>query len=164
MQDALPFSLRGPVPEDLPFIMKSWMSKTRHCSFVRNIPNDVFTVEHHNLVEKLLRRSNVLVACNPQSSDHVYGYLVWEPEPLYIHFIFVKSVFRKLGVARHLLSEAVPALFTPDAPKLYCSHANELFNPMQVLDSEGKKTGVEKPNYTVQRYRLVFNPYPALKA
>lgn len=58
-----------------------------------------FFDEHGPVVEQLLARSKVVVACNPTRPDQVIGYVVAEPGVL--HWVFVKTPFRHDPDAEH---------------------------------------------------------------
>jgi hypothetical protein len=58
-----------------------------------------FFDEHGRVVEQLLARSKVVVACNPERPYQVIGYVVAEPGVL--HWVFVKSPFRWDPAAEH---------------------------------------------------------------
>lgn len=80
--------------------------------------------EHGLVVERLLERAQVLVACNPERTTQIIGYIVFGPGVL--HWVFVKEPFRydrnqdinpRLGSA--LLERA---LRWPTPAPVSCSH------------------------------------------
>jgi len=69
---------------------------------------DLFCQEQHALIERLLKRCKILIACNQQFEDQIYGYIVYEviDKTLVLHFIYIRFDFRQFGIASKLLSLA----------------------------------------------------------
>lgn len=84
--------------------------------------------EHGRVIEQLLARSKVVVACNPEKPEQILGYVVAEQGVL--HWLFVKSPFRwdptaeehpRIGTA--LMEHAGLLLFRgKDYYRTKCSH------------------------------------------
>lgn len=99
---------------DKDFIFHSWLKAyKRYSHFARRIPHNIFFRFHHAILERLLSRPSVsvLIAHPEGEPDVIIGYLASENEPQFyktklIHFIYVKSAFRNLGIATALLKEA----------------------------------------------------------
>jgi GNAT superfamily N-acetyltransferase len=56
---------------------------------------------HEALIKKALERSTVLIAVNEEDRDQFLGYMVHEKDC--VHFIYVKGLFRKQGIATKML-------------------------------------------------------------
>lgn len=114
------YALRGPRPEDLPFVRSSWtQSYGKYATFSKEpkaisadgparLPSHIYVPEQHQLIARILSRSTVttVVACNPEDADQIFGYLVFETRPpsqAVAHYLYVKDAFRKRGLARALL-------------------------------------------------------------
>lgn len=100
-------SIRSHRDSDLPFIFNSWLKsyKTRS-QFARRITDEVFYQWHKRVIERILgREALVLVATPSDDSNTILGYLVMERqgEQAVIHFAYVKTSFRKLGIAKQLM-------------------------------------------------------------
>lgn len=102
--DSIPVEIRWATSRDLPFITSSWLKSFRDGYFARNIPNNVFYHNHHKVLENLLPRCAVLVACNSDDPDQVLGWAAAEimDGALVLHYIYVKQAFRGWKVARRL--------------------------------------------------------------
>lgn len=103
-------SVRTMRPTDLPFVYNSWLKsyKTRS-QFARRITDEVFYRWHKLVVERILGRAGtqVLVATPKDDADTILGYLVVENQEVPVaHFAYVKTSFRRLGIARALLDRA----------------------------------------------------------
>lgn len=64
------------------------------------------------VIDRLLDKSEVLVACHRDSPDVVLGYVVFQSAPdgaLVIHYCHVKRAFQRLGIATALIDAATSA-------------------------------------------------------
>lgn len=135
----LPFALRHPHKEDIPFIFNSWLVSYRHSLHVKNIGNTVYFGEHHKVLERLFKRCDARIACNPDDQNQIYGYVVFEriTGTLVVHYCYVKQPYRRLGVCHQLLTAAGR---NKEEPFVY-THETFLGN---------KLSG---------RFRAMYNPY-----
>lgn len=109
MESAAPaerFKLRPANTEDLAFIFSTWLKGYRYNSpAVMHIPTDTFYRQHHAVVAALLQRSTVIVACLPEDENVIIGFAVVEATtPACIHWVYVKSAWRRMGAATALLA------------------------------------------------------------
>jgi hypothetical protein len=108
---------------DVNFIFSSWLKSYRLSSFAKQISNAVYFPEQHKLIENLLKSSVVLVACNIEDPDQVYGWVcATKIMSVYcLHYIYIKQQFRKFGIARFLMQTSG---HNPDIIGLYTHHTN----------------------------------------
>lgn len=92
--------LREPRPYDLPFVLSSWMQSHREEGANALMDNDAYFAAVKPRLIEILSRSPVLVASNPEDPWQVYGWIAAEPDVL--HYVYVKSVYRKFGIGRQL--------------------------------------------------------------
>lgn len=104
----LPIQLRQPHGEDIPFMFNSWLHSYRHSLHVKNISNTVFYGEHHKVLERIMKRSEAVIACNPEDPNQIFGYIVYERITgiLVVHYCYVKQPYRRLGICHQLLNAA----------------------------------------------------------
>lgn len=97
----LPVLLREVRKEDGTFIHNSWLES----SWYRNkrVPNAKRLMS--NRIVKVMEHSKILVACDPEDDEIIYGYVLYEDDA--VHWVYVKYLFRKQGLATLLLS-AIP--------------------------------------------------------
>lgn len=91
---------------DLAFIMNSWLKS--YYPFSQRAPEPRFYFEgHRKLLDRVYRRSRVLVACNGEDREQIFGYIVHEPKADYqvYHWLLVKFPYRGLGIAKGLLAQ-----------------------------------------------------------
>jgi len=113
----LPVEIRRATKRDIPFITSSWLKSFRDGYWARGIPNNIYYYNQHKILEQLLPKGIVLVACNEQDPDQILGYVCAEvvDTALVIHYMYVKHPFRKFGIATKLVmlleqSEKPPAI------------------------------------------------------
>lgn len=97
--------LRPPNDTDGSFIIDSWVREARDHYPYSNMDKSLFYKEYKEIVKTLISKSLILIACNPEETDQIYGYLSFEKVadiPI-IHFIYVKLTFRENGIAKLLL-------------------------------------------------------------
>lgn len=127
---------------DVAFIFSSWLKSFRDSGFlVRAVPNTIYFTNHHKILQNLIKRSTVFVACDPKDSSNIYGYVVAETisGSFVLHFIYVKQSFRKLGVGKALFNS-----FPHDGNASCCSHLTKM----------GEKF--------LLKYNMIYHPYTML--
>lgn len=94
-----------PITEtDLPFIFATWLKGLYHGNeFYSKIKQDVFYAQYHKMIETILPKSMIKIACLEDEPDVIIGYCVFETDRL--HWIFVKKAWRKLTIAKQLLND-----------------------------------------------------------
>ncbi len=107
-QCPLPHTLRPYAETDLPVAVHAWTQELRHSGFSRSVPDNVYFPEQRRLVTALVCASTTLVACNPEDANHVFGYVcgvrgVPGSSVSVLHWLYVKSVYRKVGLGALLL-------------------------------------------------------------
>lgn len=110
------FDIRPAIPSDISFIYQTWLKSYKHDSaFGKSVRTSIFFPRYRTILDTLLAKADVLVACHPDNSDIILGYMV--SEPLVLHYAFVKESFRRLGVAK--------ALYEASGMPLVLSHRTE---------------------------------------
>lgn len=129
------YSIRPLDPADKNLILATFLRGLYYGdSWFSMIPKDIFMSNYSKIAEGLLNSPNVLVnvACLPEDPNVILGYSIVSADYLTVHYVYVKSAWRKKGIAKAL---------TPMHPN-YVSHLTEL----------GKSLLHKLPNTT-------FNPF-----
>lgn len=106
MTSQIPISFRRARLEDGNFVFSSWLKSYRGSDFAKHMTNDVYYGHHKSIVAALIAKSIILVACNPEDENQVFGYIVFEHERgCLVHWLYVKYTYRKLGVANALIGQ-----------------------------------------------------------
>jgi GNAT superfamily N-acetyltransferase len=107
-------------------------------------PDRVWNVEAHKRLAALLSRASVVVACDPEFPDVVWGFALVEPAERRLHYVYVKFSFRGFGIARALIESVwpdvggVPIAVTtlPDKGRVELLRKHQMsFNPFEGLFS-----------------------------
>ncbi len=103
------FSIRSYKPDtDKFFILSSWLRSYRKSDAVKGINNTVFYGQHHQLVETLLSSERVGILYNEEEPDQIIGWICVDNTPGVLHYVYVKNVFRRNGLANDLIASACP--------------------------------------------------------
>jgi hypothetical protein len=97
-------TIRPSRPEDKNFILATWLRGLYYGdSWFSQIPKDAFMAHYHTFLEALLNRPGVqvMVCCLKDDDDVILGYSVLGLDSL--HWVFVKSAWRKIGIGRSLV-------------------------------------------------------------
>lgn len=118
-------SYRSPAQSDLAFIMSTWLKGQRHQGDRSFMTNRTYFDNEKKRIEKILSKSFIVIICDPEDSNHVFGYLAYNMlgDIFIIHYAHLKKAFRKLGLMSALLSELYPN-FKKD--EIAITHINEL--------------------------------------
>lgn len=127
------YEVRDYKPEDHAFIMSTFLRGLYYGNeFFNLMPKDLFMAYYKLIGEALLKVSQVKIACLKDDPDIILGYSIMNQDFSVIHWVFIKSAFRKQGISKRLLPER-PSQFT-----------------------HFTKTGLE---YAKRFENIIFNPY-----
>lgn len=128
---------------DVGFIFNSFLKSFRDSYFARNISSTIYFNEHHKIIESLLKKAKVNIACNPNDVSQIYGYVISEKidNTFVLHYIYVKQTFRKMGIGKKLLE-----ISGHDKEVAGCySHHNKISEKLSA------------------KYNLIYHPYLAME-
>lgn len=134
------WTFRQALPQDIPFIYSSWLKSYKHDSdFAKTIRTGIFFDNYREVLDDILERADVIVACLPNDKDIIIGYLVYEAHA--IHYSFVKESFRNLGVARSMFKEIYKTLLLPvsythitNTAKPFSKSYDFIYNPILLFN------------------------------
>ena len=130
------YEIRDYKPEDHAFIMSTFLRGLYYGNgFFTMMPKDLFMAYYKIVGEALLSKSQVKVACLKDEVDVILGYSIMSQDFSAVHWVFVKSAFRKQGISTRLLP-ARPSCYTHFGNKESLSFIkrfeNCVFNPFNV--------------------------------
>lgn len=102
----LPVAIRSATNDDIAFIRSAWLRHLRGERSVRFVRDDVLFEKHGALVGRLLFLGRALIAHEPGDLQHNYGFVAFDAKPGVVHWIYVKGVYRRMGVGRALWKAA----------------------------------------------------------
>lgn len=129
------YNVRDYKTSDKNFVLATFLRGLYHGdSWFSQIPRDIFMENYSRIAEAMVNNTNTLIkiACLPDDEDVILGYSILSSNYNTIHWCYVKSAWRKQGIAKSLL---------PQYPT-YITH----------LSSVGKSLMYKFPN-------AVFNPF-----
>lgn len=92
-------------PSELAYVKATWLKHYKeHSEFARPIRDSVYYPAHSRIVDHILKRARVAIAAHMDEPDVIMGFLVFEPA--LIHYAYVVSRARMLGVATEMLKAA----------------------------------------------------------
>jgi ribosomal protein S18 acetylase RimI-like enzyme len=110
MAQGLKFVLRDAQPDDLAFCIHAWAQESEQAPAATGVPHQVFAPYQRRLIARVLQGASTTIACSPEASDHAYGFVASGPDyrghPV-VHWVYVKSTFRDMGLGRALLEHAL---------------------------------------------------------
>lgn len=111
--DKASITIRDYKPEsDRSFILATWLRGLYYGdSWFSLIPKRAFMEAYHIILERILANPIIVikVACLKEDSDVILGYSVYHKvfKGLALDWVFVKSAFRNIGVAKMLVPDDV---------------------------------------------------------
>lgn len=101
-------SYRPMTADDEAFVYASWLRSVRNESPAYAMVMDaVFFPAHHVMVERCFESSEVIMACLVDDPSVLIGFAcgVSSPRPsgAVLHYVYVKSAFRRMGIAAAML-------------------------------------------------------------
>ena len=142
MSKELPITLRLANEADLPFIFNSWLRSYKTSHFAKNIESTIYYSEQHKVIEKLLQSYDTIVACDPNDSSQIYGFINagYTDNFFTLNYIYVKHTFRHMGIGKSLLNA-----FDHDNQYIgIYTHANHVARKLD------------------QKYNMIYHPYVGL--
>lgn len=95
---------------DEPFIFSSWLkSYFVGSDFCADMSKTTFYAHHHKIVERILKRSQILIITPKDEDEIILAYMIRElgsGSNIILHYIYVKEAFRGDGLASYLLKQA----------------------------------------------------------
>lgn len=87
---------------DRNFILASWLRGLYYGSeWFREIPKEIFMENYHKVIDHILSRAQVTVACLKDDEDVILGYSVHGGPKL--HWVFCKKAWRGIGISKLLV-------------------------------------------------------------
>lgn len=129
-------TLRLGKPEDLEFILATWLRTYRHHSqFAKKISNKVFYENHQNIIQRIIERGAQIRVVHPIGEpDTILGYSCVEnnnSSPV-VHFVYVKKAFREFGLAKTLVWETEGYFSHLTSNLELARHPGLIYNPYLV--------------------------------
>lgn len=121
---------------DLSFIYSTWMnSYWSDSEGYHGIKGEIFFKDYPLIIDEILSKAKIAIACLPDAPAVILGYLVAEP-PI-AHYSFVKSNFRQFGIFKSLVNHLeIKDTFTHRTgmlSRILKYHKNYNYNPYLLM-------------------------------
>lgn len=131
------YDVRDAINADISFIMATFLRGLYYGdSWFSTIPKDVFMSNYKVLGENLIYsdKTTVKVACLKDDSNVILGYSILSADFQTVHFVFVKTAWRKKGIARSLVPAHPVTVthLTALGKKLMTKLPTAIFNPFAI--------------------------------
>lgn len=114
-------TVRGLLPEDISYIIDSWVQSYRYSPDIQGVDENLYKVEMRNRVYREISKHTVIVACDPQDIHAIYGWICFIPPTVFGHlpvvlYILVKRTLWKRGIGCGLVDLARASGSDPEGP------------------------------------------------
>lgn len=98
-------------PDDENMILATWVQGLYHSNqnepWFASVPQYIFNEEYRKIIKQLLAKPGIekRIACLNEDEDVVLGYAIFEGDTL--HWVYVKSSWRRLGIARNITPKKI---------------------------------------------------------
>ena len=128
-------TVRNVKMEDKNFIMATWLRGMFYGdTWFGQIPKDIFMTNYHKILEALVTAptTTITVSCLLEDPDVILGYSVYTGKKL--HWVFVKSAWRSIGIAKSLIPQGVDTVthLTKVGSGILRKHPEVVFNPFAI--------------------------------
>lgn len=137
------------------FIYATWLRNYKSSYAARGIQGAVYFPYQSLRIERVLHspKTTILKACNKEDHSQSFGYSIFENEvgsQIFVHhFTFVKSEFRRMGIAKMLLEKTKELVPFEKTPIKYYSHHN--------CNEKNKWVAT----LLEEKWHCIYNPYVA---
>lgn len=91
---------------DESFLFNSWLKSFKDAIPVSGVTSTIYYSGMHDVIAGILSNpaTTVVVACDPNDDDTIFGYAVGQQvgAALVFHWVYVKHTFRNFGIGRNL--------------------------------------------------------------
>jgi len=128
-------------PDDYSFVFSSWLRSYRQAFPVRNMPSQLYYDKQKQIIEYILSRADIHIACNVEDHGQIFGWVCFESRPIHtIHFVYTKQPYRQMGIANALLITAFDCK-PHEASVTQATHETKFYR------------------YLMGNFQMILNPY-----
>lgn len=136
--------IREPNENDINFVMNSYLKSLGNQKPYSLLDCNYFNASAHLLANKIMTLSSVLIACQPEDQNQIYGWISADRNNRILFWVYVKNVYRNAGIGT-LLMKSVFNEIGKVAPKIKCAHWTASIH------------------WQEENWNLVFDSYPLVK-
>lgn len=92
---------RDAAPDDMPFVLDSWMKSWRTSAWAGTIPNNIYFATQRDCIEQLIARGAKILIASHSKTNRILGWVCYEltqdsPARTVINFLYVKDAYLRL--------------------------------------------------------------------
>jgi hypothetical protein len=131
------YAIRDGTPSDDNFILATFLKGLYYGdSWFSLIPKDLFMVNYKHIVQSLVKspKVSIKVACLKEDPSIILGYIMMSKDEKTVHWIFIKSIWRKRGIGKSLWPTSATAVshLSSLGKNLMSKVPNVVFNPFSI--------------------------------
>lgn len=129
------YEVRAYATSDFNFVAATFLRGLYYGDTVfSDIPKQAFMTNYKPVIEALVVKNDVWVACLKDEPDVILGYSIVSKDFATVHFVFVKKAWRKQGIARSILPQYPTTVthLTALGKSLLPKFKDCVFNPFQM--------------------------------
>jgi hypothetical protein len=131
------YIIRDAVETDLPFVFSTFLRGLFYGDpRMKETPKQAFMEQYHRVLEHILSLPTVQVKVAALSDDPsvILGYAIIGGEGAVLHWVFCKSAFRKIGIAKNLVPSTITTFThkTPLGESIIRKHKGVSYNPFLI--------------------------------
>jgi hypothetical protein len=99
---------RNFIDSDFNFIIATWIQGLYHGNdFFQMIDKDIYFVEYHKVLEKLIPSCLFKIACLKDEPTAILSYAAFSKKKNTLHWVYTKESWRQIGVAKAIIPETI---------------------------------------------------------
>ena len=102
---------------DFGFVTKSWIQDSKWRQRHSELPLCDYIITLNAYIKDLyIKKVNFMLAYDPSYPSNIFGFMVYEfivKDILIIHFVYIKKVYRRMGICKLLYNQANPSGIIP---------------------------------------------------
>ncbi len=127
---------------DFNFVINSWLKSYRDSPMCKDVANPIYFAGQGDRIEEILRNPETvcMIICAKDDPEQIIAYAIFDNKLPIAHYVYVKQLFRKRGLARMLFSVMINH---HGNRRLHCTHFSSklkkkdylVFNPFVLQSS-----------------------------
>lgn len=99
--------VRAMRPSDREYVRLTWLNNYRESAvgIAAKMPRDLYRRCWGKMIDAVMRRAEVRIACTDDDADTIVGFAVLVPRERVIHYVYTREGWRELGVAGDLVAD-----------------------------------------------------------
>lgn len=99
---------------DRDLVFSAWLKGAWECEPLNKLPKEMYMPLHEKWITRCLTKARCVMLCHPDDTRELMGFIAFEAlepgahQPFVVHWLYVKNMMRKLGIARQAVQLLAP--------------------------------------------------------